>query len=42
MKILELLKTSIRRLFLWIITGIKKAGCRCLFGTNISKNLILE
>src|SRR5277367_396233 len=38
MRIPEHLKTLTKTLFLSIITGIKRAGCRFPFGTNISRN----
>jgi hypothetical protein len=38
MRIPEHLKTLTKTLSLSIITGIKRAGCRFPFGTNISRN----
>jgi hypothetical protein len=42
MKILGLLKTSIRKLSQWTTIGTKKVGCRYRFGMNTLKNSTLE
>jgi len=42
MKILRLLKISIRKLSQWTTIGTKKVGYRCRFGMNTLKNSITE